>query len=210
MCIKRMFLLKIILILSFLYCMGGLLYLFIKAEPSSYKHSYSKNRGSRYKGIIYAFSKSMLPWEKESASKHILSYTAGIIFHLGIFASYGYLFVSFFSYQINNYIRIALQSLITISLIAGVSVLVKRLLSKEMRSISCLDDYISNILVLLFLLTSVIHLHKQGFTAIYYIYYIAVIILFIYIPAGKIRHCFFFFITRILFGRYFGRRQVFQ
>lgn len=202
-----MFLLKIILILSFLYCIGALLYLFIKAEPFSYHHSYSKSRGSAYKGIIYALSKSMLPWEKESALKHILSYTAGVIFHLGIFVSSGYLFITLFQHQLNDSIRIALQSLITISLITGVSLLVKRLLLKKMRSISCLDDYISNILVLLFLLTSVIHLHNQGLTAIYYI---EAIILFIYIPAGKIRHCFFFFITRILFGSYFGRRQVFQ
>jgi hypothetical protein len=35
-----------------------------------------------------------------------------------------------------------------------------------------------------------------------------VIALSLYIPLGKIRHCVFFFYTRILFGAFFGRRGV--
>ncbi|MGB2696422.1 MAG: hypothetical protein WBD28_01025, partial [Candidatus Zixiibacteriota bacterium] len=34
------------------------------------------------------------------------------------------------------------------------------------------------------------------------------IIIFVYIPFGKIRHCVFFFYSRILFGDFFGRRGV--
>jgi len=33
-------------------------------------------------------------------------------------------------------------------------------------------------------------------------------VMFLYIPVGKIRHCFFFFYSRILFGLFYGRRGV--
>jgi hypothetical protein len=32
---------------------------------------------------------------------------------------------------------------------------------------------------------------------------------FIYVPLGKIRHCLYFFFSRIFFGKFFGRRAVF-
>ena len=37
---------------------------------------------------------------------------------------------------------------------------------------------------------------------------IITIVVLLYVPVGKIRHCFFFFYSRILFGMFFGRRKV--
>jgi hypothetical protein len=39
--------------------------------------------------------------------------------------------------------------------------------------------------------------------------YIISALTFIYVPLGKIRHCLYFFFSRIFFGKFFGRRAVF-
>jgi hypothetical protein len=38
--------------------------------------------------------------------------------------------------------------------------------------------------------------------------YIISAITFVYVPLGKIRHCLYFFFSRIFFGKFFGRRGV--
>ena len=40
------------------------------------------------------------------------------------------------------------------------------------------------------------------------LFFLLAIVMILYIPVGKIRHCFFFFYTRILFGLFYGRRDV--
>ncbi|NOR14835.1 MAG: hypothetical protein GQ544_03940, partial [Candidatus Aminicenantes bacterium] len=75
-----------------------------------------------------------------------------------------------------------------------------------MRHISCPDDFVANILVDGFVLLALLDTLLVGIQA--YFWGVA-IILFLYIPMGKIRHCFFFFYSRILFGAFFGKRGVF-
>ncbi len=202
-----MALLKIILLLSFLYCIIALLYNLKKAYSFSLNKEYSKSKGSIFKGIVYAYTKGMLPSEKESANKHLITYLAGIIFHFGIFVSFAYLIITFININLSRVLLNIIQIIFIISLICGLGLLSKRIIIKLMRQLSCFDDYISNILVLIFLLAALTSLHNQN---LLYTYYLIAIILFIYIPIGKIRHCLLFFITRILFGKYFGRRNVFQ
>jgi hypothetical protein len=39
--------------------------------------------------------------------------------------------------------------------------------------------------------------------------YVISAVTFVYVPLGKIRHCLYFFFSRIFFGKFFGRRAVF-
>src|SRR6266540_2111926 len=39
--------------------------------------------------------------------------------------------------------------------------------------------------------------------------YLVSAITFVYVPFGKIRHCLYFFFSRLFFGKFFGRRAVF-
>jgi hypothetical protein len=48
----------------------------------------SPQKGSVGYGVYYAFTKGMLPWNKESGRLHPLAFWAGVFFHAGIFAAF--------------------------------------------------------------------------------------------------------------------------
>jgi len=71
--------------------------------------------------------------------------------------------------------------------------------------LSSADDYLSNILVDLLLLSAPAATFVKSASVLFMI---VAICTFVYIPFGKLRHCAFFFYSRILFGTFFGRRGV--
>jgi hypothetical protein len=99
------------------------------------------------------------------------------------------------------FVRIVL----VVGAISGVALLLKRILSPQMRVLSCPDDFAANIIVNIFVLTALLH----TFYPITHFFFLAAVITFLYMPLGKIRHCFFFFYIRILFGMFYGRRDIF-
>ncbi|MDM7914702.1 MAG: hypothetical protein QUU85_05470, partial [Candidatus Eisenbacteria bacterium] len=99
----------------------------------------------------------------------------------------------------------AVQAMLAAGLAGGVFLLVKRIARPPMRRLSHPDDYIANGLT-------------TGFVALAFARTLCpaaevpwlglAMLLFLYVPIGKIRHCFFFFATRIHAGTFFGRRGV--
>ena len=166
---------------------------------------YSDSAGDAGKGIAYALSKGMMPWEKESAYKHLPTYMAGMIYHTGIFAAAGWALSLVLNIILPTFITTLLSVLIAVGFLSGLGLLAKRIVKSPMRSISCLDDYLSNTLVDMFLLFGFLSILWPGTIRAFLI--ISIITL-VYMPMGKIRHCFYFFYSRILFGFYFGRRGV--
>jgi len=155
--------------------------------------------------MIYAFGRGMLPWEKESAARHLPTYVAGLVYHAGIFAAIALALAQAAGIHLPN----AAVSVIRISMAAGLCVgaglLLKRLTKSQLRHISCPDDYAANILVDGFILAGLL---SSWLPAALPVFHVAAIVTFLYMPLGKIRHCFFFFYSRFLFGSYFGRRGV--
>lgn len=168
----------------------------LKAEP----------RGQERRGIQYAFGRGMMPWEKESASRHLLTYIGGFIYHFGIFAGLFWLFSRVFAAALGQFPLLAIRVLLTAGLVFGLGLFVKRSALPMMRGISCADDYVANLLVDAFLLSALLSTFSDPFSRL--LYAVSILML-VYIPLGKIRHCIFFFYSRILFGRFFGRRAVF-
>lgn len=157
------------------------------------------------KGIEYAFTRGMMPWEKESARKHLVTYVAGVLFHMGIFSAMFYLLTLVIPFHIGSLLSCFVRSLIALGIVCGLGLLTKRVILSYIRKISSIDDYISIILVSLFLILTLVDSFVANMrTALFAV----TIILFLYIPLGKIRHCFFFFYSRALFGLFFGRRGV--
>ena len=167
---------------------------------------FAASKADPKKGVAYALGQGMMPWEKESAKKHIPTYIIGFVYHFGIFAGFFYLVLRIFSIPVGALVLIPLKILILIGLVSGLGLFVKRASLKYMWKISCPDDFLANLLVDLFLVFSLVDFYYPGFRAVYYL---TAIFLLLYIPVGKIRHCFFFFYSRILFGRFFGRRGVY-
>lgn len=196
-------LLRLGVVLSAIYCLVALTILVARTFSFGRQPRYAKAQGSAAKGVVYALGQGMLPWEKESASKHLPTFFAGILYHAGIFAATFFLITALLLFKLPDVAIRIVRLLAVIGLVSGIGLLVKRFALPYMRFISCLDDYIANILVGLLLLSTILATY-------YYVLQFAMmavaITLLLYIPVGKIRHCVFFFYSRILFGTFFGRR----
>jgi hypothetical protein len=201
----KMFYLRLGVFVSFGLSLILLTYLVLHTFCFGKRRLHSKAEAARWKGVAYAFSLGMLPWEKESAAKHLPTYVAGIFYHTGIFAAIFYVLFWAASLSLSEVILSFFRALLAVGFICGTGLLLKRAVKRQMRYISCPDDFAANILVDLFILSGFLSSLR---TAAIPIFCILAILTFLYMPLGKIRHCFFFFYSRILFGSYFGRRGV--
>ena len=147
----------------------------------------------------------MLPWEKESAAKHIWTYMGGILYHTGILITMLFLATILLRISFPMIWLYLARIFLAIGLFCGVALLIKRILKPHLKSLSSGDDYWANFLVDLFILLSLISTYAEKALIPFLI---IAIITFIYIPFGKLRHCVFFFYSRIIFGTYFGKRGV--
>jgi len=190
---------------SVLFCLVVLRLLVARTFAFGRRPTYAHPRGSSLAGILYAFGLGMLPWEKESATKHIWTYLGGILYHVGILVAILFLATVLLRISLPATLLQAVRILLIIGVASGVALLVKRILKPEMRSLSSGDDYLANVLVDLLLLSALATTFAEsGFIP----FAVIAIVIFVYIPFGKLRHCAFFFYSRILFGEFFGRRGV--
>ncbi len=192
-------------IISFIISMISLAILIIKTFSFGKSPLYAKPQGDVKRGILYAFGRGMMPWEKESAGKHLLTYLTGILYHMAIFLSILYLFCLLFLFKIPVLFIYLARISALIGFICGFALLLKRFLAPTIRALSCPDDFISNIIVDIFLVLTFVHTLYTDLLPIFLLY---ALFMFLYIPVGKIRHCVFFFVVRILFGHFYGSRGI--
>lgn len=192
-------------IISFFICAISLCILVLKTLLFGKKPLYSEPQGLENKGILYAFGKGMMPWEKESAARHLPTYIAGILYHSGIFAGLFYILLLVIPFCPGLFLINAMRILMLCGIACGVALFLKRIFKTTLKNISCPDDFASNILVDLFLFFALI---DTFISSVRSVLLFATILMLLYIPVGKIRHCFFFFYSRILFGLFYGRRGI--
>lgn len=183
----------------------ALVFLVWRTYSSGRRPYLAEPRAGATRGILYAFTTGMMPWEKESAGRHLPTFLAGIVYHVGILSLFYYVF-SLVLHPALPLLLPVVGPLMAAGAGAGIGLLIKRAVSPHLRAISCGDDFVSNALVDACLLLAVGHLY---FLRLETALLSSFLLLLIYLPLGKIRHCFFFFYTRILFGVFFGRRGVF-
>lgn len=198
-------------LIAAILCFISLGFMLLKAALK-FRKEQANPKGNTAAGIIYAFTVGLLPGAKESASQHILSYIAGILFHIGIFCAFLfsatiYLLTKGILHEMPQWWRFIMTGLIALGMINGIGLFLKRFINPKLRFISTLDDYFSNSMVNIFLLLSFIPAIYQTGT-MFNIMFIFETFLFLYIPLGKLRHCAYFFATRIMFGYFYGYRGV--
>ncbi len=198
--------LKYAVIISFFISVISLTILVLRTFAFGKRPLYAEPKGDVKKGIVYAFGKGMMPWEKESAVKHLPSYIGGILYHLGVFGGFFYLLVTLVPIDLPTLVLLFIRIVLMVGIISGVALLLKRILSPQMRVLSCPDDFAANSIVNIFVLAALLHTFYPGIT---HLFFLAAVIMFLYMPLGKIRHCFFFFYIRIIFGMFYGRRDIF-
>ena len=174
---------------------------------------HSRAAGNTKKAIAYAFTGAMSPTKKESAYLHLPTYTAGLLYHLGTFLSI-LLFIFIISgFVLSGWISYAISVFLIITVCCGTAILIKRVIKKELRSLSNPDDFISNLLVTLFqlftlLVISTPFLLSSHSPTVLQSYYLIFTLLMLYLPVGKLRHTVYFFAARYHLGYFFGKRGV--
>ncbi len=166
----------------------------------------SQESGSVKKGIIYSFTGAMSPKAKESAYLHLPTYTAGILYHVGTFLSIGLfvlLVITGFNLTFHRWIIWFIAAFLAISSLSGISILMKRVISSNLRYMSYADDYISNILTTAVQVVSIFVLIQGGPSVTFSLLFA---LLFLWMPFGKTKHALYFFFARIHLGFFYGRR----
>lgn len=161
--------------------------------------------GPAWPGVSYAFGPGMGPRAKESASKHPWIYAAGVLYHAGIATAAATLSMTLARIPVPSWLAGALAMLVFAAVASGVVLFARRASSVLLRAISAADDYASNLLVDVWLLTAALSLVIPVTTPAFLI---ATILLGFYAPLGKIRHCVFFLLARGEFGARLGRRGI--
>ncbi len=201
-----MLIFQLIALLGFLAGLYGLYLRYAETRRRPLPPDRSPLKGNPTHGIVYAFTAGMMPWAKESTRLHGIAYLRGIGFHLGIFAALGAFLLSPFWGALPALLSWTLSGVIALGAILGAAGGVLRLVEHNLRGLSLPDDHFAVWLVSAWLALSAIALHGPGWLPAYYLLSAVTLA---YIPLGKIRHCLYFFFSRIFFGRFFGRRGVF-
>lgn len=200
---------KFISLAALAICLGMLLYHFIRIVRLGKPKDLSEPSGSVAKGVVYANTTAMMPQNKESAYMHLPTYTMGIIFHIGIFTSILLYFISFTPLlDMWPLFWKIIGCCLAISGTCGIALFIKRCINKNLKVMSNLDDYLSNMLTTLFQIMTALLLWFHDSTLVSTLYYIEVSLLLLYIPQGKLKHMLYYFAARYHLGFFYGWRNV--
>jgi hypothetical protein len=162
-------------------------------------------RGRPGAGALYSLTGAMLPWKKESARLYPASYVFGVVYHAGSFLGFAWLVILFFDLHVPAIAIKASVILLSLAALSGLVLLVKRIVSRNLRYFSSPDDYFSNVLVTSWQILMSFALLSGSLK-------LAVLVLsgvlFVYMPASKLRHAVFFVPARVYLGLFYGRRGV--
>jgi len=195
--------LKLSLLVAFLFSLSYFILYFSKIYHYYRPRAQAKPRGEIKRGKIYALTIGLLPWEKESTRRNWLIYITGIVYHLSISVAFFRLLALLLNWRL-----LSGQStffFLVVGTGCGLGLFFRRLMRVELRQLSLPDDYLANLLVDLFLLTGATSILWPGAVISFLL---SGLILILYLPLGKIRHCVFFVPSRLIFGHYFGLRAV--
>jgi hypothetical protein len=196
---------RIFSLIAFVICCISLAFHLIRLIRLGSPKDYSLKRGNLKSAVAYSFTGAMNPREKESAYLHFPTYTAGILYHIGTFLSLIIFSLSLFSVSITGVFQWGFLCLLAASSISGLGIFIKRITLKKLKSFSNPDDYISNLLVTAFQISTLIVLVYESFIPYYFI---CAGLLFLYIPLGKLKHSLYFFAARYHLGFFYGWRGV--
>jgi hypothetical protein len=166
---------------------------------------YSQKKGDTNTAIAYSITGAMSPKKKESAFLHLPTYTAGLFYHFGTFLSILLFILFLFKIFPQGYLKWGIIGLLIITGVSGLGILIKRISKKELMALSNPDDFISNMLVTLFQLTTALALYNGTYLPIYFIVTSALLL---YLPIGKLKHTIYFFAARYHLGFFYGWRGV--
>ena len=196
---------RLIAILGLVICVFGILFRLKEIMNRPFKKDLARVRGSDGRGVLYAFTLGMAPWEKESTRIHWFAYLRGIFFHIGVFAAFGVLFASPWLAQLPAVVIWIALAVTGLGALAGYGGILTRLVDPNLRALSIPDDYFSVFLTSSFAAAAALAL---GLPAALPVFYLATAVMAVSIPFSKVRHCVYFFYSKFFFGQHYGHRGV--
>lgn len=186
-------------------CVLGILLKIRDIMNRPFKEDLSRVKGDIRRGVLYAFTLGMAPWEKESTRLHWMAYFRGIFFHVGIFMAFGVLLASPWLANIPLPIMWLAVLVTAVGAVAGFAGIGMRLVEEDQRVLSVPDDYFSVFLTSLFVALA---LAVLVWPVMLPIFYVVTAVMLVYVPFSKIRHCVYFFYSKFFFGLSFSHRGV--
>lgn len=199
------FITRTILIIGFMIGLSGIIVRLADIMNRPFKRDLSPQRGSPIRGVLFAFTLGMAPWEKESTRIHWIAYLRGIFFHIGIFTAFAVLLASPWLSLLPGLMIWFAVAITGIGALFGFAGIFMRLAGPNERVLSMPDDYASVFLTSLFIALALVVIIWPVALPVFYAF---TGIMFAYIPISKIRHCVYFFYSKFFFGFNFGRRGV--
>jgi len=206
----------IVAIISAAFCFVAFLVQAIRLFRLGIPKDLSVKSGSVSKGVLYSCTVAMSPTNKESAYKHLPTYTAGILFHIGICLTILFFFwmlISMFvDLRLPDIIGLILMVILAVSSFSGIAILLKRFVKRELRYLSSPDDYISNILTTAAQIATFCYIYLALYPLSYtgdcaaIVYFVTLSLLLLWMPFGKTKHVLYFFFARYHLGYFYGRR----
>jgi nitrate reductase gamma subunit len=185
--------------------LASLAYHFLRLVQSGRPRDYSRIKGNIKSAMVYSFLGAMSPPKKESARLHLPTYIAGILYHIGTFASIALLPAFLLDIHLSGAVQSACVGLLAASGLCGVGIFIKRIAVQRVRNLSTVDDYISNGLVTAFHFSTLMLLVDETIAPFYFS---NASVLLLYLPFGKLKHALYFLAARYQLGLFYGRRGI--
>jgi hypothetical protein len=207
--------------LSLLIFVGGLVYRLVRVVLLGWSRDRVENRGSKTVGVIKAYLKGILilpfiPWVKRTFPANALTYIAGGIFHLSLFAviifgtPHMLVWKSLFGRGWPTAPSPLVDWLAAIGILALLLLLLNRIVHPVLRLITGVQIWLNWVFVFLPMATGYMLTHHLFFRyqVLFSLHMLTVDILLIWIPLSQIPHFLFYFFSKTIHGAQAGKRAV--
>ncbi|MCX6560233.1 MAG: hypothetical protein NTZ26_06925 [Candidatus Aminicenantes bacterium] len=206
---------------ALLVFIGGMAYRLVRVLLLGWPQDRVKSAGSKAGGVLKAYLKALLvwpfiPWVKRTFPKNALTYLAGGLFHLSLFAviflaaPHMLVWKSLTGIGWPTLPNPIVDGLAAAGIAAMVMLLINRFVHPVLKLISGLPVWLNWTFVFLPMITGYAMAHRffLPYEALFSLHMIAVDILLIWIPFSRISHFLFYFFAKTIHGAQAGKRGV--
>ncbi len=168
------------------------------------RRDFSRPAARPIAGLFYNFTTAMLPGHKETAHLHPAEFAAGVVLHVGIFAALFEILSFLIPVNVGVVLFAGLRVLAGLGALTAMILIVRRVRSPLMCALSTPDDYLAALVTCGLLVLAAFPGLGSGAVLPGY-----AVLLFAYLPLGKLRHAVFFFVARADYGWRLGYRGVY-
>ena len=206
---------------SLLFFIGGMAYRLVHTVLMGFSRDRVESRGSKLTGVVKTYLKGLLvlpfiPWVRRTFGKNALTYVAGGLFHLALFAVIFFgtphmlVWKSLLGFGWPTLPLPVTDWLAAVGIISLIVLLLNRLTHPVLKLITRSPDWVNWTLVFLPFATGYMMAHHMflRYEVLFSLHMMTVDVLLIWIPLGRIAHLMFYFFSRTFQGAQAGKRAV--